>query len=322
MNENVKNYQEFCNEVEKLIDQFLPEGFSGHVKEVPKNNGMILSELMLSTPNPGISPALPLESFYARFQEEGIEMTDMIREVADKVMDAYIRMPDWGVDVTSLLEREKAEGRIIGEVINSHMNKDLLEQVPNVRLNEDLSLVFRISVSSHASVLIRNEHLIHLQMGLEDLMKAYRENEVNRYQLKDMAEIIPDGMMIPGMMYVGNAVDFKTGEMASYGASCIANVDFMDDVARRLGRDFAIIPSSIEEVLFVKINDMTPEQICGIIADVNATVLNETEILGDKAFMYDFDDKRIISMEEGLSRLDLGQEVEMRHDFASPEIGH
>ncbi len=321
------DYESFCSQLASEVNGIFPDGYSAGIKEVLKNNGHMVSEISLSTPDSKVSPAIPLDKYYEEYlANDDLTMVDLASEVAATAFEAYENMPDWGMDVTSLLEPETAKSRIVAELINAHQNERLLEQVPHKLINEDLAEVFRIMVREDASVLIRNEHMPLLQMDIADLDDASKHNSISRYEFTDMAFMFPEGMMPEGMMYVGMSRSQETNEIMSFGASCITDVAFMDEVANRLGDDFAIIPSSIGEVIFINVEDgMDPNQVAAMIRDVNTAELRPEEVLSDKAYMYDYDHSRIITMEEGLQMRDLRkqqeQEQEMNRNVADPSIG-
>ena len=319
------DYKSFCSQIGTEIGHILPDEYSVHVHDVLKNNGHLVTEVSLSTPDSQISPALPMERFFDEYMaNDDMTIQDMAAKVASRALDACLKMPDWGMDVTKLLDHDNAEGRIVAELINIHQNEELLRQVPHVDVNEDLAEVFRIIVAKDASVLIRNEHLPRLEMDVNDLVESSRNNNVSKYNFTDMAFMFPKGLMPEGMMYVGTARDVETGELANYGASCIADQAFMEEVTGRLGDDYAIIPSSIHEVIFINIEDgMDANQIAAMIRDVNTAELRPEEVLSDRAYMYDYEHSRVITMEEGLQMRELRQqqEQEMNRNVADPQLG-
>ena len=75
-------------------------------------------------------------------------------------------------------------------------------------------------------------------------------------------------------MYVATVPDKNSG------AGVIAYQDFMDQAAERVGGDFFVLPSSINEILLVPDNgDMTADALRDMVKDVNAKEVSPEERL-------------------------------------------
>ena len=86
-------------------------------------------------------------------------------------------------------------------------------------------------------------------------------------------------------MYVATVPDKNSG------AGVIAYQDFMDQAAERVGGDFFVLPSSINEILLVPDNgDMTADALRDMVKDVNAKEVSPEERLSDNVYHYDSKD--------------------------------
>ena len=86
-------------------------------------------------------------------------------------------------------------------------------------------------------------------------------------------------------MYVATVPDKNSG------AGVIAYQDFMDQAVERIGGDFFVIPSSINEILLVPDNgDMTADALRDMVQEVNAKEVSPEERLSDNVYHYDSKD--------------------------------
>ena len=84
------------------------------------------------------------------------------------------------------------------------------------------------------------------------------------------------------MMYV------LSNEEKLHGAAALLNRGIMDEVTRRVGKEFYILPSSIHEVLIIpKTDEMDLQSLESMVRDVNATQVSPKERLSDNVYAYD-----------------------------------
>ena len=114
-------------------------------------------------------------------------------------------------------------------------------------------------------------------MGMNEVMKEMIDPEVyEMFGIPDDAE---------ETMYVATVPDKNSG------AGVIAYQDFMDQAAERVGGDFFVLPSSINEILLVPDNgDMTADALRDMVKDVNAKEVSPEERLSDNVYHYDSKD--------------------------------
>ena len=114
-------------------------------------------------------------------------------------------------------------------------------------------------------------------MGMNEVMKEMMGSEVyEMFGIPDDAE---------ETMYVATVPDKNSG------AGVIAYQDFMDQAAERVGGDFFVLPSSINEILLVPDNgDMTADALRDMVKDVNAKEVSPEERLSDNVYHYDSKD--------------------------------
>jgi antirestriction protein len=183
------------------------------------------------------------------------------------IADGLDRAP--AIDVSALMDYENMKEKLSVEVISADANADLLANVPHDRM-EDLAVVYRFVMESsedgRASILVTNNLMDRMGVSHEQLRSDALENspEIRPVVIMGMNEVMKE-MMEPEVyemfgipddaeetMYVATVPDKNSG------AGVIAYQDFMDQAAERVGGDFFVLPSSINEILLVPDNGDMP----------------------------------------------------------------
>lgn len=216
------------------------------------------------------------------------------------IADGLDRAP--AIDVSALMDYENMKEKLSVEVISADANADLLANVPHDRM-EDLAVVYRFVMESsedgRASILVTNNLMDRMGVSHEQLRSDALENspEIRPVVIMGMNEVMKE-MMGPEVyemfgipddaeetMYVATVPDKNSG------AGVIAYQDFMDQAAERVGGDFFVLPSSINEILLVPDNgDMTADALRDMVKDVNAKEVSPEERLSDNVYHYDSKD--------------------------------
>lgn len=206
------------------------------------------------------------------------------------------------IDVSALMDYENMKEKLSVEVISANANADLLANVPHDRM-EDLAVVYRFVMESsedgRASILVTNNLMDRMGVSHEQLRADALENspEIRPVVIMGMNEVMKE-MIDPEVyemfgipddaeetMYVATVPDKNSG------AGVIAYQDFMDQAAERVGGDFFVLPSSINEILLVPDNgDMTADALRDMVKDVNAKEVSPEERLSDNVYHYDSKD--------------------------------
>ena len=216
------------------------------------------------------------------------------------IADGLDRAPS--IDVSALMDYENMKEKLSVEVISEDANADLLANIPHDRM-EDLAVVYRFVMESsedgRASILVTNDLMDRMGVTHEQLRADALENspEIRPVVIMGMNEVMKE-MMGPEVyemfgipddaeekMYVATVPDKNSG------AGVIAYQDFMDQAAERIGGDFFVIPSSINEILLVPDNgDMTADALRDMVQEVNAKEVSPEERLSDNVYHYDSKD--------------------------------
>lgn len=148
---------DFCQKVKKNLAEEIGEEMTLSVKQITKNNGVVLHGITVSKDGMNISPNIYMDGLYAAYEGE------TFRAVMDKVRRIYKESkPEASVDMSFFLDYEKMKEKVVFKAVGYARNKELLRQIPHI-LFLDMALVFYCHVPQKeldsATILVYNSHL-------------------------------------------------------------------------------------------------------------------------------------------------------------------
>jgi hypothetical protein len=234
----------------------------------------------------------------AMFQscEDGADYDKVVDRAADMIEQGLNNAPN--IEIAKFTDYDQMKNKLAMEVVSSDRNADMLQNVPHENI-EDMAVVYRFIVGSgpdeNSSILVTNNMLDSYGITQEQLHTDAMENApaIRPSEIRGMTEILSE--MMPG---TGMRVDPADEQMfvASvpdkiHGAGVLAYPNFMEDAAQKLGGDYFVLPSSINEVILVRDNgQMSAEELQNMVKDVNASQVSPEEQLTDHAYHYDSKD--------------------------------
>lgn len=182
-----------------------------------------------------------------------------------------------------LFRDEKWKACLIAQVINTKRNEEFLAKIPRRNLL-DLSIIYRIELSNGMSAVVNHDMLRLFGETEEDLFKIAKKNILEKYPFS----------LFPVSIGLWGIVNTKF----SYGASAILLESKLCEMASHADGNIYIIPSSINELLFIKADGGEEEALLSIIKYVNQTALEKEDILSDNLYHYDKDTKKLTLIEQ------------------------
>lgn len=203
------------------------------------------------------------------------------------------------IDVNVLMNYENMKERLFVEVISADANANLLDNVPHDRM-EDLAVVYRFAMESDedelASILVTNNLIERMGISYERLRRDALENspKIRPVIFMKLNEVMKE-LMGPEVFEVygisdetDDTVYVATVPGMFSGAGVLAYPGFMDQAAEKVGGDFFVIPSSINEILLVADEgDTTADCLRKRVTEINATEVSPEEKLSDNVYHYD-----------------------------------
>lgn len=282
------NYRKFTATIVKLLRERMGADYEVKITEVTKNNGVVLTGVIMMRKSDRISPTIYLEEPYRQYLA-GTEL----QEIVDRIVELYQeQMKDFNLDIDSFKEFEYVRDRIFHKMINYEKNRKLLEDVPHFKWC-DLAVVFYYAVEEklmgRASILIHNNHLVMWEQTADALYRIAQNN---------MRQRMPE-LLIPMQDLVEEMTGVKlhrTDEIRMYvltnraklnGASAMLYSDKIGELAKRLQSDLMILPSSVHEVLLLP-DDHEQEYAFyrQMVEEVNTTQVEPEEILSYNLYRY------------------------------------
>lgn len=301
--ESLMEIKEFAQQVADAVQERLDGECRAEIKEIRKNNNAVLTGLMIRNPSTNVSPCIYLEEFFQGF-EKG---TETVEGMADRIAGAYREagLPD-RMDISFFTDYEKARKKVRGKLVNTEMNRKLLEAVPH-REFLDLSMVYMLRLEEEeecgmeCSIDVKNEYLELWNVSEEEL---FRDADANARRdggtvLKSIVDIIketPYGeeMAIQALdksfpMYV------MTNRRRTYGAVGMLDAETLKEAGKVLGGSYYILPSSVHELILLASSGKEGEvqQLEGMVKEINDTQVLAEERLGYHIYRYDNESGKI-----------------------------
>ena len=296
---NKMDYETFKQEMTEDIKQKLYERGIDDVEvnfhNVEKTNQSYESMTVVQGGS-NIGVNFNIESAFEAYEHTG-DYAGVLAESSLVIMNGLENMPV--IDASELVNYETMKEKLSIEVISAETNAELLTKVPHENM-EDMAVVYRFVLESNedgrASILVTNDMINRMGVTHEQLRADALENapEIRPAVIQGMNEVMrelmgPEVFEMMGipeqteeMMYVASVPDKNAG------AGVLAYQDFMDQVAERLGGDFYILPSSINEILLVPDNgEQMADDLRDMVVQVNATEVSPDEKLSDNVYHYD-----------------------------------
>ena len=118
----------FRTKVQRAVSEALGEEYSVELREVQKNNGVILQGLMIRRAQENMMPTIYLNSFLKAY-EEGVTFADIIRKIVTVYREDAVGKQ---IDISFFTDFEKVKDRICFRLINRDKNRSFLEKVPYI----------------------------------------------------------------------------------------------------------------------------------------------------------------------------------------------
>lgn len=298
--------EQFFDTVARQVRENLGEEYQVSVKQITKNNQVVLNGLVISREKVNISPTIYLDAFWQSYRW-GMSL----EAIVEKILEVYEReAPKENIPMDFFKNFDKVRDRICYKLVNYEENEELLKEIPHFQFL-DMAVCFYYSYFEEkigkGSILIHNSHLELWKTDKEALkelakantprifpadfcsmetilMNVYGDQEEDRQE--ESFEEIEELSEIP--MYV------LTNTARIFGAAVIMYEDVLKKIADRLQCSLLIIPSSVHEVILLKDDGETEgENIKKMIREVNETQVEPEERLSDSLYRYDREEGKV-----------------------------
>lgn len=285
------SFEDFCNYVANEVLNVKPEwkDRTATVKDVRKNNGVVLKGLTIHEDGKNVFPTVYLEHYYEEMDIQELTKEETLERIACDYERFLENAPefDWVGDLQ--------ENKIIGILVNREQNEELLKDIPHLLIGDSLAVIFKYLLAESeegTSTVTITDYLAEV--------KGYDENALMKIALKNTPELmkLSFNSMFSVLFGVGGNVVDKL-EMVSYipqyvltnmkkqwGAFAILYPEVREMLFSKFNSDIVILPSSIHELIVLPLNEEVElSDMDEMVKEVNETELRAEEILADKAFV-------------------------------------
>lgn len=254
------NIREFAEKIKKAVAKKMGETYQVEIREVRKNNNILLYGVVIMEKEHNVSPTIYLNSFLEAY-ESGVTFS----EIVEKIVDAYERdVPRERINMSFFNDFENVKDRICFKIIHAGKNEHLLQGVPHI-ISMDLALCFFYAYQGEAlgngSVLIHNSHMklwgvdqnVMWNCALKNTPKlfpaqsAYIDEVLKEMLDHDEKELLTDDSVsdIGGTHRL--SMKILSNESKVNGAACIFYPGVVEEIAKEMACNLFILPSSIHE---------------------------------------------------------------------------
>lgn len=297
----------FAGKVRDAVEKKLGKTYKVEVREVRKNNGVVLHGLLILEDDRNVVPTLYLEPFWEAY-ESGTSLAEIVRRLIRIYRED---LPKSSVDMDFFRHFEQVSERICHRLIRQDGNGELLRDIPHIPFL-DLAICFFYAYSGdtigEGAILIHNSHMELWKATVKDLMGLAQGNTPRLFPWKcsSMEQVLREMMTeeeyLPGLqdretgesVPAGNPLRVLSNVQRVHGASCMLYPGLLKLLAEKEKKGFYILPSSIHEVILLTDRGTeTPEQLKNMIAEVNRTQVVPEEVLSDSLYYYDFQNENV-----------------------------
>lgn len=311
----MKSYSEFMEYIKENVTDYLPERFESAeiaIRQVVKNNDVVLDGLLISSPDSHISPTIYLNPLYEQYKEEK-DLDGIVSNIADTYIENIEPVVNRGFQekLEEIGNYETVKDYIFPKLVNLEKNSIRLQDAPYTQ-REDLAVTYNIKVTgdSHSmgSIMITNYLMEKYGVTPEELHMLAMENmerlspsvceplenvmvEVSASQLSEQEGISFEEakehvreMLPPGE----TEIYCLSNESKLNGAVSIISENVQKMVAEQVGGDYYVLPSSVHELMIVpKSLGMNLGELEEMVSSVNAACVRDDEVLSNHVYQYD-----------------------------------
>lgn len=295
-------FEWFINEIKEKLQNMVGMDYCFESKNIRGLNGTVKNCLIAVCENAEISPCINMDEYYKQYQK-GINMdvlaVNILKSCRENIpveMDIVFDFKDWDL----------MKYRIFAKLVNTEKNEGLLQKCPH-RNYLDLSLVYYIRIDCRQSeeygiVQIYNEQMLLWGVDEKTLYKmAWKNIQITKaVAFESIEDILSSFICLKQNLSTGSIVDMQMYVLGNndrkYGAVHMCNLEALQKVAKLIGDDFWILPSSIHELILIPMHQAKDCEhgLAEIVKKVNDTQVKPQEILSCHVYSYNRQTGKVI----------------------------
>lgn len=289
--------EEFFACLEENVSKYMGENFRVTINKVTKNNGLILTGLMIMEEGKNAGPTIYLDVFYNEY-ERGKSLHEIVKKITEIYEENAVAVD---LNFNFFSDYSYMKNKLVYKLINYKANENLLKEVPH-RKFLDLAIVYYVTLESdvigRGTVMIHNKHMALWNISEKELFTAAHENTP-----KLLPTIFSPIESIVSELFdcdFANDDVLETQELSSYdmyvvtnttknfGASSILYDGLLQKISKKLKGNFFILPSSIHELIIIPQNLVSNDknELVKMVRTINENEVAIEDILSDNVYEY------------------------------------
>ena len=323
----MENINEFMEQAKIEILSYLPEDVKKELTiedaRVVKMNDQVLYGLTMKRSAEESAPAIYMNDLYRRFNE-GEPFSMLMSEAALEYLNAVSVAPP---EITTIdLTFDKIKDDLTLKLVEIRRNHEYLSEVPYVKAGNGFAIVCDIKIEDGDSGQYRTTVTRNLMNEMNYDMQELFSTAIESAQLKDPAVMNSVRSQLlysdePNLLRGQDPIREEekdnmyviTNPDCLYEAIALYYPGIQEKIAEKLGENYYVIPSSVNEVLAVP-ESKAPElqEIAAMVYEANENLLDPKDVLSNNIFYFDKDTKRLETIHSEMFRGINSQEQELR----------
>lgn len=305
------NYESFKKEVSERFLEFFPETYqNAEVKILPTNKtNCVLDGLHIKLSESGIYPVIYVNDMYEEYcsNTKVPDFDAVVRKYADSYIDSIKQVGQRTAESLNITNPNYAKDRVFFYVVNTEQNREMVMGMPH-REFKDLSIVYRILVREDkdgiASAPVTNALAGKLGFDEAELFKLAAKNTRILFPpvMNTIEEMLKEDFIRKGIPEeIIEAVFYNSFPIATdmyvignrrglYGAAVMLYEDVLHKLATQLDSDLYILPSSVNEVIAISTDNISPDELAGLaemVSTINLESVETEQRLSNQVYLYD-----------------------------------
>ena len=296
--------EEFAEKVCGAMEKELGDGYRVECREVRKNNGVIRHGLTVLGKGRDVAPTIYLDMLLEAYGS-GTPFTAILNRLLDICREDAAKRD---IDMGFFRSFEKVRDQICYRLVSRERNEGLLQEMPYVGFL-DMAICFHYAYHDDAlgdgTIPIHNSHMELWGTSIAELHGLARNNTERLFpwRCQSMAEALADMAGPDGSLEGTAGLDWSLEEVPMkilsnarrvHGAACVLYPGVLERLAWKEGSDLYVIPSSVHEVILLPcIGAPQPEELEGMVREVNRTQVAPEDVLSDSLYRYSRAEDRI-----------------------------
>ena len=260
-------------------------------REVSKAQRGVLNGLLFKKKGLDCAPTFYVEDFYMAYKA-GTSIADLSHQAVETAVRS--------MDMADLLARDSFD--MLGDteslrvrMLNKGRNKKYLKGIPFRELGCGFVYIAEMGRGEYGAV-ITDALMKDYKMTADEVFEKAIKNTMVNYPavLHDLGESVIQGtedcenlLELPsGRAPAGAGPGFVlTNSRFFWGAGALFYPGIMDRIREVLGGDFYVLPSSVHELILIKVEDQDPQELADLVRSANRSVVKDSEILADDLYI-------------------------------------